>query len=313
MGLRHSYVATGPDDPGSEVSSGEWNAPHVIDDFLEFPQVTSPAAPASGQVRLFGRAMGGHVSPGVVFPTGRPLALQSSLADTQVSWWQATGNNGTDTQSGFVAGSTGTSTAVNVATTNFRTRMRWREWLVTTAATTAVAGFRGGALQYTVGANIAAAGGFFLSIIWSPATGVVSTHRSLIGMRTSVAAPADVNPSTLLNICGVGYDAADTNMQFMHNDGAGTATKIDLGASFPKPLADRTKVYQLNMYSPPGTTQSVSYLLRDLETGAEASGTATTNLPSTTTLLGLNCSMSVGGVSSVIGIGVRQVIIETDF
>lgn len=30
MGLRHAYVATGPDDPGSEASLGEWNADHTI-------------------------------------------------------------------------------------------------------------------------------------------------------------------------------------------------------------------------------------------------------------------------------------------
>lgn len=281
---------------------------------LRLPAIATPSAPVADGVKVFGREMGGHVMPAMRFPTGRALALQASLSDTQLSWWQATGNGSTDTQSGFLAGSTGTSTAVNVATTNFRTRMRWREWLVTTASTTAIASFRGGALSYTVGAASAGQGGFYLSIIWSPATGVTNaSHRSLIGMRATIAAPSDVEPSSLLNICGVGYDAADTNMQFMHNNGSGTATKVDLGASFPKPSADRTKVYQLQMYAPPGTTQSVSYLLRDLETGAEANGTVTTDLPSTTTLLGLNCSISVGGVSSVVGLGVRQMVMETDY
>ncbi len=281
---------------------------------LRLPEITPPSAPAANGVKLFGREAAGHTMPAILCETGRALALQASFSDTQVSWWQASGNGATDTQSGFSAGSTGTSTAVTVATTNFRTRMRWREWLVTTAATTAVAGFRGGALMYTVGSNIANTGGFYLSIIWSPATGVTNaSHRAFMGMRDTVAAPTDVDPSTMLRMCGMGYDSADTNIQFMHNDGSGTATKIDLGASFPKPNADRTKVYQLNLYSPPGTTQSVSYLVRDLGTGAEASGTVTTDLPSTTQLLALNGMISVGGVSSVVGLAVRQMIIETDF
>ena len=86
---------------------------------------------------------------------------------------------------------------------------------------------------------------------WGPATGVTNaSHRAFAGMRNTIAAPTDVDPSTLTNICGMGYDAADTNIQFMHNDGAGRATKIDLGAAFPKPNADRTAVYEIAMFCP---------------------------------------------------------------
>jgi hypothetical protein len=281
---------------------------------LRLPAIGVPTAPATGGVKLFGLNMAGRSVPAMLREAGRATALQASMAETRLSWWSASGNGQTDTQSSFVAGSTGTSTAVNVATTNFRSRMRWREWLQTTASTTAVVGFRGGAMQYSVGSNIADTGGFFLAIIFSPATGVTNaSHRLFVGMQPNVSAPTDVNPSTLLNICGIGYDAADTQIQFMHNDGTGAATKIALGASFPKPNADRTKAYRLFLYSPPGTTQSLSYLLRDLETGAEATGTVTTDLPAATTFLGLNCYASVGGVSSVVGFAVAQMIIETDY
>ena len=58
---------------------------------------------------------------------------------------------------------------------------------------------------------------------------------------------------------GSGYDAADTQVQFLHNDGTGAATKIALGASFPKPNADSSFAYRLRLYSPPGSTQSLSY------------------------------------------------------
>ncbi|MFM7442804.1 MAG: hypothetical protein ACKO2N_02670, partial [Tabrizicola sp.] len=281
---------------------------------LRLPEIAVPAAPATNGVKLYGREMAGVTFPGFRAETGRAMSLQRSLADCNLVWWQASGNNLTDSQSGLVAGSTGTSTGVNWASTNFRTRMRWREWLVTTAATNAVAGFRNTALQYTVGSNVANSGGFFLSLIWSPATGVTNaSHRAFAGMRDSVAAPADINPSTLTNICGMGYDAADTQIQFMHNDGTGAATKIALGASFPKPSADRTKVYELQLWSPSGTTQSLSYLVRDAETGDVATGTVTTDLPGTNTALSAYAYMSVGGVSSVVGIGVRSLVIETDY
>jgi hypothetical protein len=275
------------------------------------PLVATPANPSSG-VSFFGKSVGGDTIPGFRTPTGNAFALQSDLGEVSRSEWIASGNGGTDTNIGFVAGSTGTSTAVNWASTNFRTRMRWREWLVTTPSTTAVCGFRGGAQQWTIGGGTGS-GGFAFGMTWSPATGVVSTHRAFAGLRGSTGAPTDVEPSSVTNLVGMGYDAADTNIQLIHNDGSGTATKIDLGASFPKPSADRTKAYRIQLYSPPGTTQSVSYLVRDLETGAEATGTITTDLPSTTTALNPYAYMSVGGVSSVIGIAVRNMKIETEF
>jgi hypothetical protein len=111
----------------------------------------------------------------------------------------------------------------------------------------------------------------------------------------------------------MGWDAADTNIQMMHNDGSGTATKIDLGASFPVPTVDRTSVYEVALFSPPGTTQSVGYRVTDLVSGAEASGTITTDLPTNSTLIAPHLYMSVGGTSSVIGVKIFGVYIETDY
>jgi len=43
----------------------------------------------------------------------------------------------------------------------------------------------------------------------------------------------NVNPSTLVNCIGFGSDTGDTNIQLIHNDATGTATKFDLGVNFP--------------------------------------------------------------------------------
>ena len=131
-------------------------------------------------------------------------------------------------------------------------------------------------------------------------------------MANTTTAPPDVEPSTITNIVGMGWDAADTNIQIMHR-GTGAVTKIDLGSNFPVPTADRTKAYDLALFSPPGTTQSVSYEVTDLATGNKATGTITTNLPTTTTLLAPRGWMSVGGTSSVIGISLMGLYIETDY
>ena len=108
----------------------------------------------------------------------------------------------------------------------------------------------------------------------------------------------------------MGWDAADTNIQMMHNDATGTCTKIDLGAAFPVPTTDRTALYELALYSPKGTTQSVGYQVTDLVSGATFSGTITTDMPAATALLAPRGWMSVGGTSSVIGLGLSSLVLD---
>lgn len=276
--------------------------------------LSSPSPPAAGSYDLFARSVGGRVMPAFVGPSALDSVLQPHISRNKIAHISAAGNSTVITNVGTQAlTATGTPTAANVATTNIYTRMRVLEYLVTAAATTAVAGFFQPSAQYTLG-GATAFGGFQLVARFGPSTGVTTaTRRMFVGMSNSVAAPTDVNPSTLLNMFGVGYDAADTNMQFMHNDGAGTATKIDLGASFPRPSADRTKMYELALFSAPASGATLNYTVTDLGTGAIASGTITTDLPGQNVLLAFRGYSSVGGTSSVTGIALSSVYLETDY
>jgi hypothetical protein len=274
-----------------------------------------PAAPSAGRGHLYAKDIGGRMMPKWIGPSGFDWPFQSHVALNNTSWWVAAGNSTTITATGSAALTvTGTATAVTVATTNIYTMMRKLEHLVTVAATTAVAGFRSGVTQHRIGTPSAGIpGGFFFVCRWGPATGVATTtNRAFVGMGNSTAAPTDVEPSSITNIVGMGWDAADTNIQIMYR-GAGAVTKVDLGASFPVPTADRTKKYELVLFSPNNTTQSVGYRVTDLGTGAQTSGTITTNLPTNTTLLAPRGWMSVGGTSSVIGIALTSLYIETDY
>lgn len=276
---------------------------------------TDPTAAAAGTYKLFARSVGGRIMPAFIGPSALDAVLQPHIGRNKIAHVSAAGNSTTITNVGTAALTvTGTATAANVATTNVYTRMRILESLVTTTSTTAVAGFYQPANQYTLGGT-SAYGGFHLVARFGPSTGVTTgTRRLFAGMSSSTAAPTDVNPSSLTNIIGVGYDAADTNMQIMHNDGTGTATKIDLGASFPRPSADRTKMYELVLFSPPNGGSEVDYQVTDLGTGAVASGTITSaDVPAVTTLMSFRCYSSVGGTSSVTGIAINSMYIETDY
>ena len=92
-----------------------------------------------------------------------------------------------------------------------------------------------------------------------------------------------------------------------------SATSLWLGAGFPKPNTDLTAVYEIAMFSRPGPTTAVTYEITNLVTNAVATGTVTTDLPTTTTLITPYSYMSVGGVSSVIGFSTMGLYIETDY
>lgn len=94
----------------------------------------------------------------------------------------------------------------------------------------------------------------------------------------------NVDPSAIVNCCGFGWDTADTNMQFMHNDASGTCTKVDLGANFPRPTVERD-VYYFNIFCDQAGTEIDYYILRMDDSTKAVAGTATTNLPVNTQAL----------------------------
>ncbi len=277
---------------------------------------TEPTVPAAGGIKFYSKDIGGRILPCFKGPSGIETSLQPNIGKTSISVWQPAGNSTGITVTGDVAlTAVGTATAANWAATSLFTKLKRLDYLVTAAAASAVAGFRHATAKWTVGNNNSTdkAGGFLFICRWGPATGVATTtSRSFVGMGASTVAPTDVEPSSITNIVGMGWDAADTNVQIMHR-GAGAVSKIDLGANFPVPTTDRTKVYELTMFSPSNTTtQTVSYRVEDLTTGAVATGLITTNLPTTTTALAPRGWMSVGGTSSVIGLTLMRLYIETD-
>lgn len=237
------------------------------------------------------------------------IDAQVNIRNKFINWAQSGGGT-TISATGVVITATGTATSVAQATTNYYTITPRLEYLVTTAATTAVAGWRSGAAIFNMGTT-SSNGGLLYSTEWGNATGAAtSTTRCFVGIQSSTAAPTDVEPSTLLNIFGVGWDAADANIQFMHNDESGAATKIDLGSNFPVPVTDRSVGYKLEMTTV-SNSSSVNYTLTNTITLSTATGTVNTNLPLNSIFLGSRGYMSVGGTSSVIGIALKKSYIQS--
>jgi hypothetical protein len=316
----------GGGSPGGATGEVQWNNAgafagaadvEIEGGQLRLPVIAVPAAPAAGGLKMFARNVGGRILPASIGPSGLDSPLQTHIGLNKIAYLSGHNNGTTLTIFGIQVGAGiggATATAKNSTNTNLYTAMRGLEYLITVAAATAIAGYRGSAQQFSIGGPSAEIGGFHFVYRWGPATGVATTtSRAFCGLVGSTTSPTDTEPSARVNQIGMGWDAADTNIQFMHGDGTGACTKIDLGASFPVPTVDRQEVYEIAMFSPPGTTQSVTYRIRNLRTGAEATGTVTTDIPSTSSLLNHYLHMSVGGTSSVIGVCLFSLYIETDY
>lgn len=303
-----TMAASGTD---KSVTVAELAQAVALDGRLIFNAPATPATPATDKMAVFGRKVAGRMLLAFIGPSGLDSVLQPSLARNKVAFATARGNSASVDALGMLLTAVGTATIANVATTNIHTWSRRIDYLVTVAATTAVAGFRMSTNQWGTG-NAAGLGGFHFICRWGPSTGVATaTTRCFVGMSNTVAAPTDVNPSTLLNMIGMGWDNGDTNIQMMRNDGTGTATKIDLGASFPRPNTNTSQIFEIALFCAPNTT-TIYYEVTDIGSGAVATGSFSTDIPSNTTLLSPRGWMSVGGTSSVIGLAQCSVYIETD-
>lgn len=290
---------------------------------VTLPALTVPAAPATpgaNKMSLYISEDTGTQFPAFIAANGAKHGVQVDLAEFNIARFQPAANSAAIVGDGSLPlTATGTSTAVAFAATNLYRALRRVEALVTVAATTAVAGYRATNNAWRVGRTADAPGGFLNRMVWGPATGVATaTTRAFCGMLGVSTAPTDVEPSTLINCIGMGWGAADANIQLIHNDGTGAATKIDLGVNFPVPTADRGVVYELQLYSPNSLTQSVRYRVIRYNTdnrtiAAEAVGTLTTDIPAASAILGPRVWMSVGGTSSVVGVALMGASVSTDY
>lgn len=203
-------------------------------------------------------------------------------------------NSTTVTTDGMLAWTaTGTPAAVAYANTNRYTRTTRLE-IAAASSATAVAGYQNADLAWLLNT------GFYVRFHWGIAAGAtITTSRAFCGLVNSTAAPTDVEPSSLLNMIGMGWDAADTNVQIMRNDGSGTATKVDLGASYPVPTTDATQVYMLEMVSM-GSGTGIQWAVTNETTGSSVRGSFSTDVPNGgTTPLAPQLWTSVGGTTGI--------------
>jgi hypothetical protein len=106
--------------------------------------------------------------------------------------------------------------------------------------------------------------------------------RAFAGISTTINF-TNVEPTALLNCFGIAKLTTSNNLHLVHNDGSGTATAIDLGASFPTNTIE-TDFYLLEVKT---NGSNLDYLVTRINTGDTASGSVSTDIPATTQALNM--------------------------
>lgn len=311
MALKHTKVSAVVDDPAADIKPSDWNADHVIDGegVLIVADASIPSTPAAGYINLHGRLTAGYGLPAFVDQSGLSSSLQPFFGRNKIGMWMTAGNSTTATTAiGMTTPSNqGTVTARNVASTNLFTSMR-RGGVVSATTSGNFTGWRAAAFQHMRG-DAAGKGGFRFVCRWGCSdAATVTGAQTFVGL--AAASVGAVAPSSSINIIGVGTDATDSTLVVMHNDGSGTATRISLGANFPDHTLS-VDMYELVLFCAPNTS-TVGYQVTRLNTGDVATGTITTDLPSSTTLLGPQVMRNNGATALAVGIDMVSLYIETD-
>lgn len=177
---------------------------------------------------------------------------------------------------GASMGTVGTATARTPADTSYLTR-RTRVAFVSAATASSNAGVN----MYVAGVGFANRNTGFQFDQAMGLAAVTVDMKWFCGLYNTFANGIG-QPSTILNAIGIGCDSTDTNLQLMTNDGSGTASKIDLGASFPPRTAGACYSVWLGC-APGGST--IYYRVKRLDVPAIATGSVSSKLPSAATLM----------------------------
>lgn len=319
MTIKHKKTsAAGVSADPAKVGGDDWNDDHLVDaGGIGMTSSTSvPATPATGNLTLYAQKIGGQPMPAFVTPDAIACALQAYLGRKRFaallpdlsSGLPSGGNVGFCTFSR--ASSTGGGVGGSPPQTGTNYVARWARLAFNSGATAgSYVSLAGNNANLWRGGGLANTGGFRMVLRWGCADGAaVAGARSFAGVV--VSGFNNVDPSTQLNLVGVGSDSGDSNLSLFCNDGVGAATKIPLGANFPDHTLG-TEVYELVLYAAPGGTQ-ISVTLTRVRTGDVYEGVVSTNIPANDITLNPFVTRANGATALSVYFALIHLYLETD-
>jgi hypothetical protein len=277
---------------------------------------SDPAAPSAGNLKEFAKTIaGGYTAPAFLNATNAVVQLQPAFANKRIAMFLPINSSGTTSSVGFpVLNVIVASSAVAVTTTNFFTRAV-RLTYVSAATAGSINGQYNANTSLTLGVSGTPNFGGFYYVIRFGISDSVANPRTFVGLTSSTTAPTNIDPATLTNCIGVGQGSADTNLKIYYG-GSAAQTPIDLGANFPTNTSS-VDWYELTIFAPPTSANTVYYQVIRLNTGDKASGTLTgtagTALPSNTTRLGIQHWRTNNATASATTLAIGNLYLETDY
>lgn len=227
--------------------------------------------------------------------TGKPWLL------TPAGWQWATlpGNNATLTSVGGLPISPNAGTTAHPAPSNASLRQSLLRWSGTSAATAGAAYDSCGQGQSRITLSDAGGLGGFAQTMRFSVTSTVATQRLMMGLAQYGGGWNNVDPYTRTYIIVLGYDASvDSTYQIIHNYNL-APTKVNTGIA----INNTNAVFDFVISNAPGSG-NVSWSLKDINSGASASGTLTTNLPPAGTYLHPRVHINNGSTAAAVSVEV---------
>lgn len=296
--IKHAFASAKVDGADATlVQPSNWNAEHTIDQYLDIPDVVTPAAPATGNLRLFAKTRASRATLNTIGPLGVDVAYQPSFFGNTIQMWLPSATTAqTAIGTTYTARNAGTAAAQSTparASTNAMTSMSRAQFGTGTTATgssgtqsTATVAWRG---------NGAGLGGFFFYARFGVET-TAADLRVIVGLSASNAA-LTADASTLANTCALVKDTADSTWQFATRN-ATTLTKTASGCT-----VTAGQILDLFIFAAPNNASTIYVRLVDAVTGTIFMDDVaiTSNLPVNTTFMYMHAqTMSVTGTTAKI-------------
>lgn len=267
---------------------------------------TTPASPSDGLI-IYSENIAGEIQPKIINSNGVNSILQESFLSNGIIMALPGASNSLSYigQGSFSA----VGTIANPALTTSSLRESTRRVTVTSATTAnSTSELRQGLAQMFRG-GVEGLGGFYVSMTFGISS-IIPTQRLAVGIWAStVATSASTEPSTIFNGVWVGNDLGDTNLQLMHNNNVGTATKIDLGSNFVK--NQQNAIYELSLFCK-SNDDKIQYRVKRLDSTGEVSGAITTNIPLHSSFLTPHYYANNGGETGAVVLDFYKYYLKTN-
>jgi len=307
--VKHSFTSAKTDGGDATlVQPSNWNAEHVVDQYLDIPDVVTPATPASGWLRIFAKTRAARATLNTIGPAGVDVAYQPALFGNTIMLWLP---SATTAQTAFgvtyTARNNGTSAAQATptrASTNAMTSLSRAQFGTGTTATGA-SGTQT-ALPVAWRGNAAGLGGFFFFARFGVET-LAADMRMMVGLSANNATMA-ADGSTWANTCAIVKDSADSTWQFAMRS-ASTLTKTATGCT-----VTAGQILDLYIFAPPNNAGTITVRLVDAVTGTIYMDDVglSANLPVNTTFLYMQAHcQSVSGTTAKI-MSLNKMYLEQD-